>query len=212
MAITYRENMRFARTRLYGIVRRIFRRMANLFVEKDLFTSNSDIFYLTVDEVFGIVQGTAVTKDLKALVELRKSEYAQFARNVPKDRIETSGIPYVNSIHGNEINNGTSKRLSGIGCSSGFACGKANVVADPQNCNVNDDCILIAESTDPGWVFLMISSKGIVVEKGSVLSHTAIIGRELGIPTIVGVKHATKLIPNDAQISIDGSTGEIKWQ
>jgi pyruvate,water dikinase len=186
--------------------------MAVLFVGKDLLESNSDIFYLTVDEVFSMVQGTAMTQNLKALVELRKSEYAQFARHNPRDRIETNGIPYVNSIHGNEINNGTSRRLSGIGCSSGNVCGRANVVADPQNCDVSDDCILIAESTDPGWVFLMISSKGIVVEKGSVLSHTAIIGRELGIPTIVGVKNATKLIPNGAQISIDGSTGEIKWQ
>ena len=64
--------------------------------------------------------------------------------------------------------------------------------------------------TDPGWVFLMTISKGLIVEKGSVLSHTAIIGRELGIPTIVGVKNATKLIKDGDLIEINGDTGSIE--
>jgi len=75
-----------------------------------------------------------------------------------------------------------------------------------------DGNIIIAEMTDPGWVFLMMRAKGLVVERGSVLSHTAIIGRELGIPTIVAVKDATKRIPDGSEIFIDGSTGEIRWQ
>ncbi|MDH3443981.1 MAG: PEP-utilizing enzyme, partial [Deltaproteobacteria bacterium] len=101
---------------------------------------------------------------------------------------------------------------SGTGCSSGTARGTACVVLDPQS-NINGgDHILVACSTDPGWVFLMLSAKGIISEKGSVLSHTAIIGRELGIPTIVGVKDATKLIPDGAHLSINGSTGEIQWE
>ena len=58
----------------------------------------------------------------------------------------------------------------------------------------------------------MIGSRGIVVERGSLLSHTAIIGRELGIPTIVGVKDATRLIPDGALLTIDGKTGTIRWR
>jgi len=212
MAVAYRENMRFARSRLYGIVRHLFQRMADLFVARGLLESSSDIYYLTMDEVFGTVQGTAVTRNLQALVELRKSEYAEFARLTPKDRIETTGIPALNLIHGCDTDSVTGNRLMGVGCSSGIVQGKAKVVLDPH-CTAGDgDSILIARSTDPGWVFLMISSKGIVVEKGSVLSHTAIIGRELGIPTVVGVKDATKLIPDGAQITINGSTGEVRWQ
>ena len=214
LSIANRENMRFARSRLFGIVRRLFRRMADLFVEKGLLESSSDIYYLTVDEVFGFVQGTAVTQNLKALVQIRKAEYAEFAQRTPKERIQTTGIPYLNlsSFYGSETGDGTSKTLKGVGCSSGIAEGTAKVVFDPNSTIGNGDSILVAKSTDPGWVFLMISSKGIVVEKGSVLSHTAIIGRELGIPTIVGVKDATKLIPDGANVSINGSTGEIRWQ
>jgi pyruvate,water dikinase len=58
----------------------------------------------------------------------------------------------------------------------------------------------------------MVAAKGIVVERGSVLSHTAIIGRELGIPTIVGVRDATRLIPDGANLFMDGSTGDVRWQ
>jgi pyruvate,water dikinase len=212
LSIANRENMRFARSRVYGIVKRLFRRMADLFVEKGLLESNADLYFLTVDEVFGFVQGTAVTKNLKALVKIRKAEYAEFAQRIPKERIQTKGIPYMNSFADAEPGNGKCNRLKGIGCSSGIAEGKVTVVFDPHNAIGNSNHILVARSTDPGWVFLMISSKGIVVEKGSVLSHTAIIGRELGIPTIVGVKDATRIIPDGAHMFINGSTGEIRWQ
>ena len=212
LAIANRENMRFARSRLYGIVRRLFRRMGELFEKKGLLQSASDIYYLTVEEVFAFVQGTAVTQNLKALVELRKAEYSEFAQRAPKERIETQGIPYLSSFSQTKARNQASKTLRGIGCSSGVAEGIARVILSPNSQMASGNNILVARSTDPGWVFLMISSKGIVVEKGSVLSHTAIIGRELGIPTIVGVKDATKLIQDGTRISINGSIGEIRWQ
>ena len=69
--------------------------------------------------------------------------------------------------------------------------------------------ILIARETDPGWLFLMLASKGMVVERGSMLSHTAITGRKFGIPTIVALPGATTRIPDGATIEIDGSTGIV---
>ena len=83
------------------------------------------------------------------------------------------------------------------------------MLPDPGSGNGESGYILVARSTDPGWVFLMISSKGIIVEKGSVLSHTAIIGRELGIPTIIGVRDATSLIRDGSDVEMDGSSGRI---
>jgi pyruvate,water dikinase len=211
-AIANRENMRFARTRLFGIMKRLFRRMANLFAEKNLLESKHDIYYLTVGEIFSYIQGTSVTKNLKALVKLRKLEYSEFVHHSIKDRLETTGIPYLNSLSNDKTEKSLKKRLKGINCSSGTAEGTAKVVFDPHLTNMTGDYILVAKSTDPGWVFLMIASKGIVAERGSVLSHTAIIGRELGIPTIVGAKDVTRLIPNGARMYINGSTGEIRWQ
>jgi phosphoenolpyruvate synthase/pyruvate phosphate dikinase len=212
LSIANRENMRFARTRVFGIVRQLFRRMGDIFVGKGLLESNSDLYFLTVEEVFNFIEGTAFTQNLKALVKIRKAEYEEFINRIPEGRIQTKGIPYLNSLYEAKARKRMGRTLKGIGCSSGIVEGRAKVVFDPNATTSNGDHILIARSTDPGWVFLMISSKGIVVEKGSVLSHTAIIGRELGIPTIVGVKGATKVIPDGAKMSINGSTGEVQWQ
>ena len=85
------------------------------------------------------------------------------------------------------------------------------MVYDPGDTASAEGCILVAHSTDPGWVFLMTAARGIIVEKGSVLSHTAIVGRELGIPTIVGVKDATRRIADGAMVFMDGGTGAVRW-
>ncbi len=209
-AIANRENMRFARSRFYGIIRQIFRRMGELFESKTLLESSQDIFYLTVDEVFGTAHASNVTRDLKSTVRIRKSEYQSFESRSPDERIITTGIPHLGLLYASEEIEGSGKVLSGIGCSSGIAEGTARVGFDPGAVDSDGKYILVAKSTDPGWVFLMISSAGIVAEKGSVLSHTAIIGRELGVPTIVGVKSATSLIKDGSQIYMDGAKGEIR--
>jgi pyruvate,water dikinase len=78
-----------------------------------------------------------------------------------------------------------------------------------QNLDIKGE-ILIAPMTDPGWVFLMVPAAGLVVERGSILSHTAIIGRELGIPTVVGVADATSLITDGQLVEVDGGTGVVR--
>ncbi len=211
LAIQTRENMRFARSRLFGIVRRLFRRLGERFAEGGLLESPADIWLLTKDEVLGFVDGTAVTQDLKALVRLRKAEYERFARLDTAERLETLGIPYLETLHQERKAEHGEQVLRGTGCSAGRGTGRANVVTDPKAAVSDRDQVLVARSTDPGWVFLMIASAGIVVEKGSLLSHTAIIGRELGIPTVVGAKGATRLIPDGAAITLDGTTGEVRW-
>ena len=209
-AIVSRENMRFARSRLYGIVRRVFGRMAELFVEGGLIDTHSDLYYLTVDEIFGMVQGTSVTHDLKALIQIRKAEYRSFSRRDPGERLHTTGIPALDMHYKGAPGPVSEKHLRGTGCSGGLARGTARVVSEPRKPLGKGDHILITRSTDPGWIFLMMQAKGIVVERGSLLSHTAIIGRELGIPTVLAPR-ATQVIPDGACISIDGNTGEIRW-
>ncbi len=210
-AIRSRENMRFARSRLFGLVRGVFRRLAETLVEAGVLADPSDVFYLTTDEVLGHVEGTAVTRDLQALVSLRRGEYAEFARRSPADRLETTGLPCLSPLPQAESEPADGCRLEGTGCSAGAVTGVAHVVHDPGGASVRHDQVLVARSTDPGWVFLMMASAGLVAERGSPLSHTAIIGRELGIPTVVGVEGATARIPDGATLTIDGSTGEVQW-
>jgi len=104
------------------------------------------------------------------------------------------------------------KTLRGTGCSPGRKTAVAKVVLEPKADLALDGQILVASATDPGWVFLMIAASGLISEKGSVLSHTAIIGRELGIPTVVGVKDATTRIKDGAIVEIDGHAGTVVIQ
>ena len=104
----------------------------------------------------------------------------------------------------------SSGELQGLGSTAGKVVGKAHVVTDPNNPpKITDDMILVAKETDPGWMFLMLAAKGIIVERGSMLSHTAITGRKFNIPTIVALPGATSLIPDGAKIEMDGGSGTV---
>ena len=203
--------MRFARSRLFGIVRALFRRLGDQLASAGVLEQAADIFYVTTDEALGVVEGTGVTRDLRALVTLRRAEYAEFASRHPADRLETTGLPGRAPLPQDEATGDGGHRLEGTGCSAGVVTGAAHVVRDPATAVARAGQVLVARSTDPGWVFLMISAAGLVAERGSPLSHTAIIGRELGIPTVVGAEGATARIPDGATLTIDGATGEVQW-
>jgi len=210
LSVAHRENMRFARSRLFGIARRLFGRMADLFVDQGLLERRGDFYYLTLSEVFGYSAGGSVTLDLQHLADLRRAEYEGFGEQAPPDRFQTEGVPYPVPVAAAVAQQSVNGQLTGTGCSSGEVHGAAWVVSDPRAADRTGDYILVARSTDPGWAFLMIRARGIVVERGSVLSHTAIIGRELGIPTVVGVQFATTRIKDGSAIWLNGSTGEVR--
>ncbi len=211
-ALRAREDMRFARARLFGIARRLFRRLGELLTERGVLESAMDVHSLTLQELSDFVEGTAVTTELKALVSLRRSEYAAHAAQAPADSFTTLGPPSLDPGAPGPVTLSSGPRARGTGCSAGVATGKAQVVLDPQGARRGCGTVIVARATDPGWVFLMLDAAGLVVERGSPLSHTAIVGRELGIPTVVGVAGATRLIPEGAEVTLDGSTGEVWWR
>jgi pyruvate,water dikinase len=212
LALANRENMRFARARMFGIARQLFGALGQRLAQQSILARPDDVHYLTVDEVCAAVRGTGVTAELSNLVALRRSEYASFSEARPPNRLWSNGVPRWRPDDSPAEQATGSSELRGTPCAGGRAEGTGRVVVNPADPSPKEPHILIAESTDPGWVFLMTRANGIVVERGSVLSHTAIIGRELGIPTIVGVAAATRAIPDGAQLSIDGATGSVQWQ
>jgi pyruvate,water dikinase len=207
-----RENLRLARSRAFGMSKRVYRALGLRFVKTGLIDDVSDVFYLSEEEISGTVRGAALTQDLRQLVALRKREYEGFGKTQVNGRVVTHGIVAATSLGSNDIQISAKSGdvLRGQGCSPGKITAKARVIHDPNSDLDVSGEILIAPMTDPGWVFLMVASKGLVSEKGSLLSHTAIIGRELGIPTIVGVKDATRLIQNGQTIELDGDAGTVR--
>ncbi|MEE9195392.1 MAG: PEP/pyruvate-binding domain-containing protein [Alphaproteobacteria bacterium] len=211
-AIANRELMRLERTRLYGVIRRVFRRMGTVLETKGALSDGSDVHYLTVREIFDFCRGAAVDSDLRAVIEGRKANYRDYENNVPAARMESDGSPYLSLSVETSGESAAGNGIHGTGCSPGIVRGVARVVHDPANVTLKKGEIIVAHATDPGWIYLLTTCGGLVVERGSVLSHTAIIGRELGIPTVVGVVDATTRIPDNSEIAIDGATGVVSWQ
>jgi phosphohistidine swiveling domain-containing protein len=100
--------------------------------------------------------------------------------------------------------------LTGLPACPGFATGTARVINDPSEAtDLQPGEILVAPMTDPGWTPLFTSAEAVVVNVGAALSHAAIVSRELGIPCVLGVTHATKRIPNGTRLSVDGTSGLV---
>ena len=88
--------------------------------------------------------------------------------------------------------------------------GPARVIRSPENAEIHPGEILIAERTDPGWVMLFASAAGLVIEHGSLLSHAAIVARELGIPAVIGVTGACRWLADGDIVELDGATGTVR--
>ena len=208
-----RENLRFERTRVFGRVRRIFVEAGKRLVAEGRLTAPGDVFYLQVDEVLGFVEGTVTTADLGALADARRREYTLYrAQPAPADRFETRGAVWVGHDYqgaARAADTGGEERR-GIGCCPGIVEGRARVITDPRDASLSPGDILVAERTDPGWILLFPSASAVVVERGSVLSHSAIVSRELGLPAVVSLPGLTAWLKDGDTIRVDGTTGVVR--
>jgi pyruvate,water dikinase len=209
-AVRNRENQRLARTRAYGLVRGLFRSIGRSFQSSGVLDKAEDIFFLDMDEIFAFIEGRSLTIDLRALVGARRKEYDGFlGQPSPPDHFETRGPVYLDLAfeQPSPTQGGT---LQGLGACPGVVTGHALVMLEPDPSRVFEGCILVARQTDPGWVSVFPSIKGLVVERGSMLSHSAIVAREMGIPAVVGVPHAASRIETGDTIRLDGRTGRVE--
>ena len=211
--IRLRENLRYERTKVFGMVRKIMKKMGVYLKEENIIAHERDVFYLTIDEIFGLIDGALIDTDLKKLIDLRKEKYKEYEEEaVLPDRFLTRGFLGENfhyeDLTGNEQED--KNILRGTGCSKGVVKGKVKIVLNPMNTEVEDGDIVVTKSTDPSWVMVFPLLKGLIVEKGSLLSHSAIISREMNIPAIVGVQGATTALKTGDFVQFDGSTGIIK--
>ena len=211
-----RENLRFERTRLFGRARMIFVELGRRFQAAGLLADPRDIFYLEVEEILGTVDGTTTTADLNGLVRVRRAEFDNYRVSVaPPDRFETRGIPAGGlqarfSKQKPTLATPTGETLQGLGCSSGILCGRVRVVTDPKNAVLEAGEILVADHTDPGWILLFSSAAGLLVEHGSLLSHAAIVSREMGLPCIVSLPGVTHWLKDGDWVEFDGGTGLVR--
>lgn len=98
----------------------------------------------------------------------------------------------------------------GLGCCPGVVRGRARVVSDPRHAALDKGDILVAERTDPGWVMLFPAAAGLLVERGSLLSHSAIVAREMRLPAVVAISGVTRWLKDGDWVEFDGSTGIVR--
>jgi rifampicin phosphotransferase len=208
--IRNRENSRYCRSELFSYSKSIFGAIGGHLADSGVLRSADDVQYLVQEEIFGYIDGTGITENLQALADLRRAERCDNERTETDMQIATLGPVRQNSLSTERPAAPDPRVLVGLGSSSGRVRGIARVVIDPnREGSLGSNAILIAKETDPGWLFLMLSSKALVVERGSMLSHTAITGRKFGIPTVVAVPEATTRIRDGAWIEVDGAAGTV---
>ncbi|MCH7685209.1 MAG: phosphoenolpyruvate synthase [Planctomycetes bacterium] len=215
MGVKNRENMRFARTRIYGLLRELLCAIGEHFAQEEILDEAEDIFYLTIDEVWDFVKGTAVTTDLRGLARLRREEFDRYRKETaaPDERFDTYGMAYHRNLfrnHNAEAAHTTDGMLQGIGCCPGVVTGSVKVLHNPADDVSLSGEILVAERTDPGWVPLYPAVSGILIERGSILSHSAVVAREMGIPTIVGITGLVNTLSTGQKVKMDGRAGTVE--
>ena len=180
--------------------------IAENLVKEGILKSKEDIFYLKATEVSDVIAGN-----------LRKGQFEDHIEERRKERLEYEHLDVPEVIVGKPLPIEELKytvepkeQFEGTGCSHGVVTGKARVVLDPLECSeFKKGEILVAPLTDPGWSPLFVTAGGLVMELGGTLSHGVIIAREYGIPAVVGVKNATKIIKTGQVITVDGNQGIV---
>ena len=208
-----RENLRFERTRVFGVVRRIFLSLGNHLIAAGRLDRTRDAFYLTREELFAYFEGTGVTRDLRSLAGQRRKEFEGFASGPPPpERFETFGPPDDQDVSvtppSAEIRNAT--ELSGTGCCPGIVRAPVRIVREPKGVHDLTGHILVAERTDPGWTLLFPAANGLLVQRGSLLSHSAIVAREIGLPCVVGIANLLDTLRDGEMVEMDGASGRIR--
>jgi phosphoenolpyruvate synthase/pyruvate phosphate dikinase len=214
-SIVLRERARLKQALLYSRLRRIALALGDRLVRSGRFEQPDDIFFLTVEEIDDLVSGSAMfPNSLRELVALRRDAYVTFAAATPPDSMRLAQGEYwtTSSPIATAAPNGSpTASLVGLGVCGGRATARAAVLNDVSEVHLLEPGdVLVTRQTDPGWgvVFPLIS--GLIMERGGMLSHGAIIAREFGIPSVVGISDATRLIPHGSRVHIDGDLGLVR--
>jgi pyruvate,water dikinase len=211
-ALADRERLRFCRTRAFGAAKRMLRALGRDLERAGALDAWDDVFMLRLEEISGAYEGMAVHTELRELATLRRGQLAADAALHAPSRFTTRGAPYWSGNleragwTGGPAARSGARELRGTPCGPGVAEGPAVVTDTPRDIGGG---ILVTYRTDPGWATALPSAAALVVERGSPLTHVAVVARELGIPTVVQVKDVTTEIRTGTRLRVDGAAGTV---
>ena len=211
-SIQLRERARLKQALLYSRLRRISLALGAALVTDGRLAVADDIFFLTAEEVDLLVSGGEMFPGhTRELVALRRRAHDELSAETPPDSMRLPAGAYMTSLTtADAVSGNLGDALTGVGACGGRTTANAAILLDvTQSHRLKPGDILVTRQTDPGWgpIFPLIS--GLVIERGGMLSHGAIIAREFGIPSVVGVKDATRRIQHGGSITVDGDRGLV---
>jgi len=217
--VAEREKLRLLRSHSFGLCRKVFRKLGNQLCDIGILQKNNDIYFYTIHELLALRYSSSLGPISYHEIEHRKEKFFFYQqKNSLPERFATYGFPYqAYEFDAMKILSQTVKNPSllpgqwqGIGCYPGIMKGEVFVAKSLDEALEIKDQILVTYSTDPSWVAVYPLCKAMIIEKGSLLSHSAVIAREMTIPTIVSVSGIVNLLKTGDQVEIDAHTGIIK--
>ncbi|MHA4217457.1 phosphoenolpyruvate synthase [Bacillus cereus] len=202
--IGYREYPKYGMIHRYFIYKQALLKEAEKLVQNNVLDEIEDIYYLTFEELHEVVRTNKL--DYK-IIHKQKNAYKLYEKLTPP-RVITSDGEIITGKYKRE--NLPAEAIVGLPVSSGVVEGRARVILNMEDANLEDGDILVTAFTDPGWTPLFVSIKGLVTEVGGLMTHGAVIAREYGLPAVVGVENATKLIKDGQRIRVHGTEGYIE--
>ncbi len=202
--IGYREYPKYGMISRYFVYKLALLKEAEQLVKMNVISEVEDIFYLTFEELHEVVR----TKKLDyKIINKRKDEYKLFNKLTPPRVITSDGEIIVGEYKRENL---PPEAIVGLAVSSGVIEGRARVILNMEDANLKEGDILVTSFTDPSWTPLFVAIKGLVTEVGGLMTHGAVIAREYGLPAVVGVENATKLIKDGQRIRVHGTEGYIE--
>jgi len=202
--IGYREYPKYNMINRYFVYKQALLKEAERLVQANVIREKEDVYHLAFEELHEVV----CTKKLDyQLIGKRKDEFKSYEKLMPP-RVMTSDGEIIAGAYKRE--NLPAGAIVGLAVSSGVIEGRARVISSLEDADLEEGDILVTPFTDPSWTPLFVSIKGLVTEVGGLMTHGAVIAREYGLPAVVGVENATKLVKDGQRIRVHGTEGYVE--
>jgi pyruvate,water dikinase len=200
----YREYPKYLMMRRYWIIKQAMVAEAAKLVRNGVIRQEDDIHYLSFEELRQVVRTNQA--DLRVIAR-RRAEYEAVEKLTPPRMITSEGEVISAEYDTGDLPAGA---LAGVPASSGVVEGRARVVASMEDADIEEGDVLVTTFTDPSWTPVFLSVKGLVTEVGTTMTHGAVVAREYGLPAVVGVEGATRLIEDGQRVRVNGTDGYVE--
>ncbi|MBO9203512.1 MULTISPECIES: phosphoenolpyruvate synthase [Niastella] len=202
--VGYREYPKYSIVSRYFVYKQALLKEAEKLVSAHVLHEKEAVYYLSFEEFRELVRTHTLDQ---TIIDQRKNDYRSAKKLIPPRVITSDGEMLTGQYKRNDLPTGA---IVGLAVSSGIIEGRARVITDLSAADLSAGDILITTFTDPSWTPLFVSIKGLVTEVGGLMTHGAVIAREYGLPAVVGVENATRLIKDGQRIRVNGTEGYIE--